>query len=210
MFGLYALQVGRAGGSVLAASRIRSQWVVDLEPDVDVVAQCDRLPFAENQFDLIALPHTLEADPWPHEVLREVHRVLRPEGQLLLTGFNPLSLFGLRRHLGRRDCTPWTHNFISLPRAKDWLTLLGFDLAIVSLTCFGLPVTQQRRLERFARIERWGEAYWPFLGGVYCIRAIKRVAGMRVIRPAWHGSRTRAATVSSATRPVPRQGNGHG
>ncbi len=200
LFGFYALQIGLAGGSVLGASRIQTRWVLDDLAGVDIEAERDRLPFPDNQFDVIALPHTLESDPLPHEVLREAYRVLRPEGQLLLTGFNPLSMFGLRRLFDRANAPPWNQEFISLARAKDWLTLLGFDLALVSLDCFGLPAANAATLERFQRVERWGETYWPFAGGIYCIRAVKRVAGMRLIRPAWARPRSRSAAAAAPTR----------
>lgn len=205
LFGFYALQVGLAGGSVLGASRIQTRWVLDDLAGVDIEAERDRLPFPDNQFDVIALPHTLESDPLPHEVLREAWRVLRPEGQLLLTGFNPLSMFGLRRLFDRTNAPPWNQEFISLARAKDWLTLLGFDLALVSLDCFGFPAANAGTLERFRRVEEWGELYWPFAGGVYCIRAVKRVAGMRLIRPAWARPRSRSAAAAAPTRGSTRE-----
>jgi len=206
LFGYYALQIGVAGGSVLGASRIRTQWMLDTIVSAHVLAEPDRMPFKESQFDVVALPHTLEADPLPHEVLREAYRILRPEGHLLLTGFNPVSLFGLRRYLGSSASPPWSHEFISLSRAKDWLTLLGFDLATVSLCAFGLPATRARTLDRFDRLARWGESYWPFLGGVYCIRAVKRVAGVRLLRPAWARQRSRVAPQTVPTRHASRLG----
>ena len=60
-------------------------------------AHWHELPFDAQSIDLILLPHALEFIDNPHEVLREVDRVLRPEGRVLILGFNPWSLFGLRR-----------------------------------------------------------------------------------------------------------------
>jgi Methylase involved in ubiquinone/menaquinone biosynthesis len=200
IFGYYALQIGRAGGSVLTASRIQQQWILDLEGPANLVSECDQLPFTDNQFDVIALPHTLETEALPHEVLREAWRVLRPEGHLLMSGFNPYSFFGLKRYLSRDAHPPWQHEFISLARAKDWLTLLGFDLAAVRLTCYALPFGRARTLARLARLERAGELYWPFLGSVYAIRAVKRVAGVRLLKPAWARSQRRAAAAAAPTR----------
>ena len=86
------------------------------------------LPFAENGVDLIVLPHVLEFTDEPHQLLREVHRVIRPEGHLIIAGFNPFSLFGAKRYFGREQTMPWTGNFIALYRLKDWLSLLGFEV----------------------------------------------------------------------------------
>ncbi len=60
--------------------------------------------------------------------LREVERVLRPEGSLIISGFNPFSLWGMHRALGRKQGYPWSGRFIALPRLKDWLALLGFEV----------------------------------------------------------------------------------
>ena len=74
-----------------------------------VICRYDELPFASQSIDLVALPHVLEFTDDPHEVLREVARVLMPEGRLIITGFNPLSLWGMRqgmRRLGTESFLP--------------------------------------------------------------------------------------------------------
>ena len=74
------------------------------------------------------MPHALEFTDDPHLMLREAHRVMRPEGQIVIAGFNPFSLYGVKRYFGREQTPPWNGNFIGLWRLKDWLTLLGFDV----------------------------------------------------------------------------------
>jgi ubiquinone/menaquinone biosynthesis C-methylase UbiE len=61
----------------------------------------DALPFDSASLDLVVLPHTLELASDPHQTLREVERVLVPEGRVVIVGFNPASLWGLRQGLGR-------------------------------------------------------------------------------------------------------------
>ena len=51
--------------------------------------------------DLVVLPHALELARDPHLTLREVERVLVPEGRVVIAGFNPASLWGLRQRAGR-------------------------------------------------------------------------------------------------------------
>ncbi|HPT56817.1 MAG TPA: methyltransferase domain-containing protein [Casimicrobium sp.] len=197
LFGFYALQIGCAGVPLMQSSRVTHQFTMAWDTDAALLAEPDQLPFSDNQFDVIVLPHTLEFQALPHEVLREVFRVLRPEGRLLITGFNPYSAFGIKRYFGRERSTPWNAEFISLSRAKDWLTLLGFDIVGGQLDCYALPAQTERNLQRLTRLESAGDRWWPFAGGVYFLHAVKRVAGVRLLKPDWARTprRKRAAVV---------------
>jgi SAM-dependent methyltransferase len=141
----------------------------------------------------------LEFTDEPHQLLREVYRVIRPEGQLVVSGFNPFSLFGAKRYFGREQTMPWTGNFISLYRVKDWLALLGFEVSGGRLDAYVPPVAQEKWLRRFEFFERAGDRWWPIAGGIYYLRATKRVAGMRVITPAWT-RRVRKKALASVAR----------
>ncbi|MGL5005189.1 MAG: class I SAM-dependent methyltransferase, partial [Casimicrobium sp.] len=101
LFGYYALQMGAASLPLLQASRIGHRFTMGWNTVAEFLAEPDQLPFQENQFDVIVMPHVLEFQGLPHEVLRDVFRILRPEGRLLLTGFNPFSLYGTKRFFGR-------------------------------------------------------------------------------------------------------------
>jgi SAM-dependent methyltransferase len=185
IFGFHALQIGLPECPFLRGSRINTRITVDLEDPAQVLADPHWLPFGENGFDLVVLPHTLEFTDEPHQLLREVHRVIRPEGQLVIAGFNPFSLFGAKRYFGRAQTMPWTGNFIALFRLKDWLSLLGFEVSGGQLDCYMPPFGQEKWLQRFSFFEKAGDRWWPIAGGVYFLRATKRVLGMRVITPAW-------------------------
>lgn len=199
LFGFYALQLGAAAAPLMQSSRVTHRFTMAWETSAHLLAEADQLPFAENQFDVLLMPHTLEFQSLPHEVLREAYRVLRPEGHLLLTGFNPYSMFGVKRYIGRDRRGPWGSEFISLARAKDWLTLLGFDIVGAQLACFNVPTNRERSIERNEWLARAGERWWPFAGGVYFLHAVKRVAGVRLIRPDW----ARATRRRRGVAPVP-------
>jgi len=139
-----------------------------------------------DSLDLVLLPHVLEFADNPHQILREVERVLRPEGNLVISGFNPFSLWGLHRTLGRKQGYPWCGHFIRLPRLKDWLALLGFEIAGGRFAAYAPPLHHTKWLERFAFMEKAGDRWWAVSGGVYFLHAIKRVPGMRLIKPQWN------------------------
>jgi SAM-dependent methyltransferase len=207
LFGFYALQMGAASIPALRESRITHKFTLAWDTNALVLAEADQLPFAENQFDVIVLPHTLEFQALPHEVLREVFRVLRPEGRLLISGFNPYSLYGIKRYFGRDRSGPWGGEFISFSRAKDWLTLLGFDIVGGQLDCYNMPAQNEKTLQRLRWLEAAGDRSWPFAGGVYFLHAVKRVAGVRLIKPDW--ARTSRRKRAGATVPTPtRDGSG--
>jgi SAM-dependent methyltransferase len=149
----------------------------------------------------VVLPHVLEFSADPHGILREAARVLMPDGQIVISGFNPLSLWGLRRALGpgRREL-PWCGRFIGLVRLKDWLQLLSFELNGGRFGRYAPPFAQVNWLERCAFMEKAGDRWWPITGGVYVVRAVKRTVGMRLVMPKWRSQS--AAAKAKALSPL--------
>lgn len=205
IFGFNAVQIGLPQINALQANRMPHKWLTDTNlqfqqdaaSPIVVVHDFTELPFASQSLDLVVLPHVLEFVEEPHQVLREVERVLIPEGQVIICGFNPASLWGLRQvagYLTGAHFLPRTGEFISLPRLKDWLKLLNMEVNRGHFGCYAPPCMTEKWLSRFAFMEKAGGRWWPFLGAVYMVQAIKRVRGMRLIGPAW----TRRTATASA------------
>lgn len=206
VFGFHALQLGLPELDALRANRMPHRWLacvpghaaVEREDDAIGVSGClhcelDALPFPNNSLDLVVLPHTLELAADPHHMLREVERVLVPEGRVVIIGFNPASLWGLRQWGGRwrrrlggsaELFLPPTGEFIALRRLRDWLRLLSFEVERGGFGCYRPPIHSQNWLERFGWVEKAGDRWWPMFGAVYVVSAVKRVRGMRVIAAA--------------------------
>lgn len=211
LFGFHALQVGLPEIDALRCNRMPHRWVASDTLDVPepiglpapddpvmqgpapVALHCDpdALPFADQSLDLVVLPHTLEQAADPHQALAEVARVLRPEGRVVIVGLNPVSLWGVRQRLGharlrlaggpRSLFLPRAGEFIGYWRARDWLRLLGFHVESGRFGCWRPPVASERWLQRFAWMDRVGSHWWPVFGAVYCLVAVKRVRGMRLV-----------------------------
>jgi SAM-dependent methyltransferase len=204
IFGFNAAQIGLPSIDFLRASRISYRFCVSAERGCGVTADPRHLPLASQSMDLVVLPHVLEFSQDPHQILREAERVLMPEGQIVIAGLNPLSLWGLKRRLGRkRPEYPWCGDFIGLLRLRDWLKLLGFELNGGRFGCYAPPVSQARWLQRFAFMEKAGDRWWPICGGVYVVRAVKRVRGMRLVTPSWKNGRTTAKALAPVARREP-------
>ena len=186
VFGYNALQVGLPMYDLLRANRIAHRFACDRDVPAAVRADPLELPFSTSSLDLVVMPHVLEFARSPHHILREVERVLVPEGSVVISGFNPFSLFGVRRLCSRgRGGYPWRGHYFSVPRLRDWLTLLGFEVEVTTFGCHAPPAGSAKWQERWQFMERAGKRWWPVCGGIFVIHAIKRVQGMRVITPKW-------------------------
>lgn len=186
IFGFHAMQLGLPEHDLLRASRIPLRVLSGSGPRAHVVARPDELPFDTGSLDLVVLPHVLEFSDSPHQILRDVERAMMPGGHLLLTGFNPRSLWGLRRWLGRKAGYPWCGKFISLPRIKDWLKLLGLEVVGARFACYAPPLARPALANSLRFLEPSGDRWWAVCGGVYFVHAIKQVPGVRPIKPQWN------------------------
>ena len=195
IFGYYAVQVGIPDVPFLRESRIPWKGVVGEQGNVAVGCVPFHLPFANQSLDLVLLPHVLDFSPQPHQVLREVERVLVPEGRAVLTGFNPYSLWGMARRLKNQQCPPWQGRFIALHRLKDWLRVLSLEPAGGAFLCYRPPFEGEAWLARCAFMEDAGDRWWPAAAGVYGLEVIKRVHGMRLLTPRWQTYAPRALAV---------------
>ena len=188
LFGYQLLQLGELGADLehLEQCPVQRKTLVSHraaagQPGV-ILAEPQRLPVASDSIDAAILVHTLDFSPDPHQVLREVERVLIADGRVIVIGFNPFSLWGLWRVFGRwRGAVPWCGNFLSYPRLNDWLTLMGFGIERMDVMEFRPPT----RSAGLPAVERVGRRVWPMLAGVYMVRAVKRVSRVTPIRQRW-------------------------
>jgi SAM-dependent methyltransferase len=206
VFGYRAVQASLPGIDFLHGNRIAFRLVASLEPGGGLTADPQQLPIASSSVDLVVLPHVLETSADPHLVLREAERVLIPEGQIVISGCNTLSIWRLRQALMRERRrrvagAPWDGRFIGLLRLKDWLHLLGFELNGGRFGCYAPPFATAQWLQRCQFMEKAGARWWPIMGGVYVVRAVKRVHGMRLVAPAWRKERARRRALA----PMPQR-----
>ena len=209
IFGFHALQLGLPELDALGANRMPHRWLATQTPMPGAAFATDfsALPFQANSLDLVALPHSLELASDPHTTLREVERVLVPEGRVVICGLNPTSLWGFRQRRGRSPhrvgpqklFLPEAGEFIGYWRLRDWLRLLGFEVEVGRFGCYRPAFSSEKWLQRFEWMDRAGARWWPILGSVYFLVAVKRVRGMTLLSPAWKASRALAnAPVSVA------------
>lgn len=232
IFGYHALQLGFSELDALRTNRMPHQWLAELssphaligqtetgacssrqnpKPLVSMVTDAGALPFSANSMDLLVLPHSLELSQDPHATLREVERVLVPEGRVVISGLNPTSLWAMRQrraHFYQRFghsqlYLPEAGEFIGYWRLRDWLRLLNFEVESARFGCYRPAFQTDKWLSRFEWMDKAGSRWWPIFGAVYFLVAVKRVRGVRLLEPAWKTRKTVAAAPAAVANKNP-------
>lgn len=200
VFGYYALQVGMHGHDMLGGSPINTRLRIGRSRLCDVRADPRNLPFSSSSVDLVLIAHALEFSSHPEAVVREAFRALRPEGHLVVVGFNPAGLYGLRRRLDTGGEYPWHGDFVFPHRIRDWFAVLGLTPRGGARVGYAPPWLSSEGDWLRDRLEHAGRRWWPMLGGAYVIQAIKRIPAIRRITPAWTREASEAVPAGVAER----------
>jgi SAM-dependent methyltransferase len=177
VFGDQIVQIGNWGPPDIFLGQARTQFSVllgdELLPGVGAMAAPQRLPVLTDSIDAVLLPHTLDISPDPHAVLREVHRVLRPDGKLIVLAFNPASWCGFRHTFAPSGFPPGVKRQIPARRLTDWLRLLNLDIESINGCYASTPASQAGKLLR----------RWHWFASAYVLVATKQTIPMTIIRP---------------------------
>jgi SAM-dependent methyltransferase len=186
VFGLELLQLGSWGASreLLSTSRTRRQTVIGNSVatptcTVDVRAELTQLPIQTASVDAVLLPHTLEFEHDPHAIVREADRVLTGEGQLIVMGFRPMSLWGLRAAASRDGFPPGLRQMLGMGRVRDWLALLGYEVVLQRHYLYSRPWGMSEDESR--RILRRG-LFNPLPAAAWLLKARKHVYRMTPLK----------------------------
>lgn len=145
-----------------------------------VRADAGALPFSDKTHSLIVMPHVLDFCDDPHAVLREVNQILIPQGCIVISGFNQVSLWGAAKLGGKKlstkryDNAPWRGHYYRVRRVQDWLCLLGFDIVGASMFAYQPPLQNEKWRNKFSFVDKVGDRWWPGLGAGYMIIGKKR------------------------------------
>lgn len=202
-FGEQFLQIGLWGAHDTFSRYARTQrtMLLDWRPRTAAQVHSDThaLAITTASVDAVLLPHTLELAPSPHALLREVDRVLRADGRVVVLSFNPNGLWGLRQVMSSGGYPPGHRRPMLESRLGDWLKLLSFDIDKRTRYCHTLPLERVRRFGTLPR-EDWARRWVPVLGGGYMLSAQKRIHPMTPIRPRWR--RRRLNVVGGLVKPT--------
>ena len=167
------LQIGGLGweSEFIDCSLYKSYTVLDAKglgcdkaQKIQSKAYC--LPLRTDSMDMIIVPHLLEFDTHRFQTMREIERVLKPEGLLVILNFNPWSLWVRYQFLwDKKMADSWGGHFISRARVLDWLKLLNFEVSMSSEFKLDSISSKQGKLIKYGH---------TFFFTAYGIKAIKR------------------------------------
>lgn len=149
VFGRHVLQIGNWGqdNQLISCAETLHKAVlgtVSGEP-ASALIDPEHLPLMAKSVDAVLLPHTLEFSRSPHNVLREVNRVLNDRGRVFVLGFSPWSSWALRGLIGLRyRAFPAGARYHSVGRICDWLELLDFEVTEIRRFGVGFPWMEPR------------------------------------------------------------------
>lgn len=187
-FGYYAVQLGcpSLAPVLLKKSRVRHQYILGETQLADISAQFEQLPLASDSVDLVIAPHSFSCSKWPHCVLREIDRVLVPEGKLVIVEMNPFSFWGLRHYLqGWLETVPWAGKIYSRQRLTDWLTILGFKKIDMLRVHYDMPLSSDAVYSMTNWLSKALKRWLPFSSAVNVLIYEKSITPLTPIKPFW-------------------------
>jgi SAM-dependent methyltransferase len=129
-------------------------------------AKAHHLPLQSDSVDMIILPHLLEFDLSRFQTMREIERILKPEGILVVLNFNPWSLWVRYQYIwDKKLADSWRGHFIGRGRILDWLKLLNFE--VISLAQFNFDSVVSTHSKHICNL-------YSIFATAYAIKAIKR------------------------------------
>jgi SAM-dependent methyltransferase len=161
-------EAGRCLGFMLARQGV-VPWPQDGQNASALVEEYD-LPLLESAVDYALVVHGLELADSPEEMLREVWRVMAPQGRLLLVVPNRRGMWA------RFDTTPFGHGRpFSRPQLAGLLKETRFSPVGWSHALFMPPFERSFWLASAAAWERLGLWLSPAFSGVIIVEAMKQV-----------------------------------
>lgn len=143
----------------------------------DVMCNLEQLPFRTESIDTFILPHTLEFNTNPHQIIHESSRALALDGKLIISMFNPYSPWLFSSLWGK--ILPPKQACIRLSRLKDWLRLLGFEIRLGKFMVYTPIIDKNENLQKLNFCNHIGNRWLPQSAAVYGLCAVKRTYNVR-------------------------------
>ncbi|AIL33057.1 class I SAM-dependent methyltransferase [Basilea psittacipulmonis] len=165
-----AIQFGMNGLNFLENDLIDTTVIVSEETDACsknrlFMPSFTHLPLEDNSVDLVLLPHTLNFYPQAQKILHEAIRILKKQGTLILTAFNPDSLALSKRFYRHHPIESFIHirdlYHTSYSSGISWQ--FGDFLSYI-------PYTQNPYwIKKLNFLEKAGNRWWPTQSNIFIL-----------------------------------------
>lgn len=190
-YGKHALLIGVPKQSDLLKSSVMPCHIV-LSPLIHankyikyIESDFYELPITPGSVDLVILPHTFEFIDNPHQLLNEACRVVKPEGDIIIFGFKPVSLWGFKKWWVDSKNVPWSGNFLPAAKIKHWLKLADFELVRQNIIMFRPPIRHHGLYKKLKFLDWVGtQLHLPF-GNIYVLIARAKTIPLTPIKLHW-------------------------
>ena len=185
------LHLGVGGFEETLAGRQRERMIffTDVACEHLLSAEENLLPLKSETHDCVVLLHALDVATNPHTVLREVSRINSKGGYVVVVGFNLFSSWGLYRSTIRISKwgkqPPWSLQFYSLSRLKDWFALLGYEVGVTQTLNYQPLLQHERFAALFEPVNSLGRFVLPWCGNIYVIVAQKSTLPLTPVKSQW-------------------------
>jgi len=150
-----------------------------------IESKFNELPIATDSIDLVLIAHALEVCENPEKLLSEACRIVKPEGHIIILGFNPFSLWGLVKWLTKSDNIPWSLKFLKPSTIIQWLESSHFELQFKNGILFQPPLKNPIDYNKFRLFEWIGQKLFSPFGGIYVLAAKSKVIPLTPIKLKW-------------------------
>jgi len=187
-FGQYLLKIGPLSSAIKTNScaintQINMSSKLSTNHNTGIIGELEELPFLESSIDAVVMNHVLEFTSDPHQILREIHRVLLPNGNLIISAFNPISFLSAHKlNPNKRFLEFKRGRFFTIGRIIDWLQLLGFEITFEKRTYFPFEFASNDQYDQ-SYLADWAQRLFPWSGGSCVLVAKKREWPLTPIRP---------------------------
>lgn len=160
-----------------------SYYLSDAE-NADIKGELKNLPFEESSIDCIILIHSLDYEEDPHAVFREIDRVLKEDGEVIISGFNKISFLGIFSILPLKSIFR-NKKYITISRLSDWMKLFSYDIKHILNINKIPPFKNQKLINFFNFLNNSVFSKINFFGNSYIFFANKKTYKYISVRN-WH------------------------
>lgn len=172
-------RIAWAATPALAQTLHQTNWLIlGEQAPANIRSRLPVIPLLDNAVQTLFLPHGLDLCPHPDILLQECFRVLEAHGRLIITGFNPASLWRFSRtwqHAGL------PHAPISLSQCKKLLAEHGLQVSEGRFMAYALPWFDPPQPTKLRHIEAAGNRWWPQHAALYGLCAIKYLCPLQAV-----------------------------